>query len=111
MLEDGDGDFRLGDARLDKRSAKILEAFLKNPSRSVNASFNGWHESKACYRFFENDKITKEELLKPHQQATLTRIKDHNTILLIQDTTIVNYSHRAKPVEGLGKLKYNRPLA
>ncbi len=90
VLEDGDGDFKFEDARLDKRSSKILEGFLKNPSRSVNGSFNGWHETKACYRFFENDKVRAKDLLKPHQDASLSRIKNHDTILLVQDTTIVN---------------------
>jgi hypothetical protein len=107
VLEDGDGDFKFEDARLDKRSSKILEGFLKNPSRSVNGSFNGWHETKACYRFFENDKVRAKDLLKPHQDASLSRIKNHDTILLVQDTTIVNYSHRSKPIDGLGKLKYD----
>jgi hypothetical protein len=94
-----------GDQRINRRGQRILDSFFQGPGSSINGSFRGWDESKACYRFFENEKVTPQQILKPHKDATLKRIQDHNIILCIQDTTIVDYSHRSEKVAGLGKLR------
>lgn len=97
--------FEFGDKRLNKRGNQILEAFFEKPSSSINGSFKGWGETKACYRFFENEKITPEEILKPHREAAIRRMAEYDTVLCIQDSSTINYSHRLKKVEGLGKLR------
>ena len=98
-------EFAFGDKRLNKRGKQILNSFFEKPSSSINGSFKGWGETKACYRFFENKKVKVEEILKPHKVGTLKRIGGHDVILCIQDTTIIDYSHRLQKVEGLGKLR------
>ena len=98
-------EFDFGDKRINRRGQKILYSFLQKPSSSVNGSCQGWNESKACYRFFENEKVTPQQILKPHKDETLKRLQDHSIILCIQDTTIVDYSYRTQKVYGLGKLR------
>ena len=61
----------LGDKRLNKRSRQIIEMLAANPEASINASCEGWSDTLAAYRFFDNGAVTPEELLRPHREATL----------------------------------------
>jgi hypothetical protein len=82
----------LGDKRLDVRVIKLLTKLGDKPTETIPVACQGWAETKAAYRFFDNDKITSEKILAPHIKATLQRMQTHNTVLLIQDTTHLNYS-------------------
>ena len=56
-----------------------------------------------AYRFFENSKVSMEVILTGHIEATIERIKEHDLVLVPQDTTILNYSHHPT-TEGLGPI-------
>ena len=86
------GAIDLGDKRLNKRARKILDSFWADPQASVNAASNGWTESQGAYRFFDNDNVKPEEILKPHQQATIDRVSKQSVVLLVQDTTELDFS-------------------
>lgn len=62
------------------------------PLESIPVSCRGWAETKAAYRFFDNDKVTGDKILAPHRRATFERMEVHPTVFLIQDTTHLNYS-------------------
>jgi len=47
----------LGDERLNKRSKHLLEALATNSEASVNAVCNGWGDTVAAYRFFDNPTV------------------------------------------------------
>lgn len=97
-------DISFGDSRLNDRFLKVAERFLEKPSSSVSESSGSWAESKANYRFFENEKVTKAEILRPHVVQTMKRISDaKQTVLAIQDTTYLDYTHHPR-TQGLGKL-------
>jgi len=83
---------RLGDKRLNARAKLLLKKFSNKPMESIPASCKSWAEIKATYRFFDNSAVTAKKIIKPHRMATLTRIKQHPLVLLIQDTTTLNYS-------------------
>ncbi|SEG25016.1 Transposase DNA-binding, partial [Legionella quinlivanii DSM 21216] len=74
-VEDELGCVNIGDERLNKRAKTILKRLGANPSASIPESCKGWQETKAAYRFFENDLVTSKKIIKPHRQATLNRIK------------------------------------
>lgn len=83
---------QLGDERLNKRSRKVIEALAANPEASVNAAMNGWADTQAAYRFFDNGSVTPEHILKPHREATLERMREHSVVLIAQDTTELDYT-------------------
>ena len=85
----------LGDERLDKRSKHLLEALAKNPEASINAASNGWGDTNAAYRFFRNSRVTPEEILRPHYQATTARAREHPVVLHVQDTSEFDYTKHA----------------
>ena len=73
----------LGDERLNKRSKKVLEALAANPEASINAACQGWSETLAAYRFFDNAGVSPEQLLSPHREATLRRMQEQPTALVV----------------------------
>lgn len=98
------GTISLGDKRLNRRAQKILSDLSSQPENSIPTACSGWAETKAAYRFFENSRVTSDAILSPHREATLTRIKQHSRVFVIQDTTELNYPNQ-KQKEGVGPSK------
>lgn len=94
----------LGDQRLNKRSVKVIEALAADPQASVNGAVNGWGETQAAYRFFNNPQVTPEQILLPHRQATVRRMQAQAVVLLLQDTTELDYT--AHPPRDAGRLDH-----
>ncbi len=94
----------LGDKRLNKRSQQVIEALSVDPQASINASFDKWADTLAAYRLFRNDAVTSEAILQPHRQATLSRIRDNPVVLVLQDTTELDFTkHPPKDAGCLNK--------
>jgi hypothetical protein len=89
----------LGDERLNKRGKKVLEALAANPEASIHAACQGWKETLAAYRFFDNAGVRPEALLAPHRQATVRRMQEQPTALVVQDTTELDFT--AHPPRGV----------
>ena len=53
----------LGDKRLNARSQRILEALAAKPESSINAACDGWNDTLAAYRFFNNREVRPDEIL------------------------------------------------
>jgi hypothetical protein len=83
----------LGDARLNRRLLVLAETFAAQPEASINQASRDWQATKAAYAFFANPNATPEAILLPHQQRTLERMQAHPLVLLVQDTTFLNYTH------------------
>lgn len=99
----------LGDKRLNARFGMLLETVSGQPSLSIPAACKGLNETIAAYRFFANQKVTPEKILAPHRDATLARIAEHPVVLLLQDTTELDYSGKQQ-TQGLGHLSYERRI-
>lgn len=93
----------LGDKRLNRRLALLVEAFLERAETSIPQSLLGWAPVKAAYRFFDNDRVTPEAIIEAHAQATRSRLLGHSCILAVQDTTDLTYTHHPAST-GLGYL-------
>lgn len=91
----------LGDKRLTQRLTQVLKSFSNQPEKSIPSRCESWSETKAAYRFLDNEEATPEKILEPHREATRQRVASEKVVLCIQDTTDVNFSGR-KSVEGLG---------
>jgi hypothetical protein len=97
----------LGDQRLNRRFLKVASDLLNNPSKPIHRACNGWSQSKAAYRLFDNKNLHEVTLLQLHQQEAFKRAQESDEILLaIQDTTILNYTHHPKK-KGVNKINKN----
>lgn len=82
---------KFGDIRLVKRFKKIMLGFMKKATSTISSTFNCWSDIKSSYRFINNDKITLENIMEPHRNKTIERASQEDKILLIQDTTHLDY--------------------
>jgi hypothetical protein len=98
----------LGDRRLNRRGRLLLERLFADPQASLNAACHGWAETQAAYRFFDHDQVLPERLLQPHQQATRQRLGQQPVVLLVQDTTELDYTNH--PAAGAGPLSSTQQL-
>ncbi len=95
------GIVNFGDKRLSKRLLKIADSFANSPERSINQACEDWHQSKAAYRFFQNDAVSDKKILDSHITKTIERAQEYLIILAIQDTSYISYKNHKK-TEGLG---------
>lgn len=100
----------LGDKRLAKRGTKIIEALAKDPAASINAACRGWGDTLAAYRFFDNPNVKPEAILASHREATEVRIDQHPTVLLVQDTTELDFSAHPTSDSGVLNNKYRQGM-
>lgn len=108
-MSDGIGDelngIDLGDKRLNKRSKHLLEALAENPEASINAACDGWGNTMAAYRFFDNEAVMPKKIFRPHREATIGRMREHPVVLLVQDTTELDFTqHPPKDARCLDKV-------
>jgi hypothetical protein len=96
-------DVELQDARLNRRCGELAVQLAMQPSEPINHACEDWADTKAAYRFFDNEKVTPGELLKPHQQRTTSRMAEHPVVLAVQDTSFLNFTHHPK-TKGLGAI-------
>ena len=93
----------LGDARLDARLIKLCDRLSDAPESPINQACADWAETKAAYRFFQNENVAVGEILAAHRGKTVVRAKKHSTVLAIQDTSYFVYTSHHK-TEGLGRM-------
>lgn len=90
----------LGDERLDRRLGVLLDRLSERPNLSIPAACEGWKETQAAYRFFNNPKVTPQKLLAPHRETTLKRAAAQPVVLAVQDTTEVELTRKQEKVGG-----------
>lgn len=94
-------DAPFADIRLNNRLIKIAKSFYDNPEGSIPQACKTYAATEMAYRFFSNKRVKPEAILMGHREQTIERMKKHKTVLVVQDTTSIDYSsHRA--TKGLG---------
>ena len=93
------GTINLGDERLNRRFKVIATQLARHCGKTLASSFREWKMIKASYRFFANPKVNEMKILAPHIEQTVARIKAHDTVLLLQDSTYLDYNNRPKTAE------------
>lgn len=95
----------LGDARLTKRLIRIVADKLANPTASIPQASGSWAATKATYCFLASEQFSSDRIRHAHLNATRARIAALHTVLILQDTTELNYT--AHPhTTGLGHLDH-----
>jgi len=104
------GTVELGDKRFRDRLIRIAEERSKRPDTSyLEAAGGDRHAAKAYYYFIdsERDKLHPEAMLATHRERTIERIMAHKTVLVVQDTTDLNFAKRHHTT-GLGLIGTNQ---
>ncbi|UIF88128.1 transposase (plasmid) [Cupriavidus necator] len=93
-----------GDARRNERAKTLVTRFAANPTASIPVACNGRAETMGAYRFLEKEEIDWRGILEAHWQRTEERMREHEVVLCLQDTTELDF--RGQTIEGLGELNY-----
>ena len=93
-----------GDHRLNARFLKTALLLSEKPNASINRTCLGRSQIKGAYRMFKNDRVNLEEIFAAHEEKTIERICNTDSVVLaIQDTSFLNYtSHTSK--KGFGHI-------
>jgi hypothetical protein len=94
----------LKDERLNARLEAVLSALGERPTASIPAAMAGFSETRAAYRLFDNDKVTFDRVIAPHAEETLKRIAEQSVVLLVQDTTELDFTRPQQSMTGAGSL-------
>ncbi|MFP3614429.1 IS4 family transposase [Paraburkholderia sp. SIMBA_050] len=85
------------DARLHKRFGMLLEQLWKGMGQTIPLACQDWANTKAAYRFMDNDRVSEQDILSGHFQATAQRFSSTDgPVLVLQDTTTFSYE-RVRP--------------
>ena len=93
----------LGDKRLNVRIVRLCDTLSEAPESPINQACADWAETKAAYRFFQNDNVDTEQIMSAHREKTAKRASEDNTVLVIQDTSYIVYTSHSK-TKGLGNI-------
>jgi Transposase DNA-binding/Transposase Tn5 dimerisation domain/Transposase DDE domain len=90
---------QLGDERRNKRLVTIAEHLAASPGGTLPQAFDGWAELKAAYRFFGQRGVTYERVITPHVEGVRHACRQPGEYLLIEDTTLLDYSEHDATAE------------
>jgi hypothetical protein len=94
----------LRDKRLDRRLVKTAEQLAKSPASPINEACGNWASTQAAYRLFNNPKASPAGILRPHWEATASRMAGcGGPVLVMQDTVFFSYGSHVK-TRGLGSI-------
>ncbi len=95
----------LPDGRLRQRLERLGQSWERHPGEDLPAIFPHQGELRAATRLLHNDKVQDRDILQPHREALLERVQVESTVLLVQDTTTLNYTNLQGCTSGLGPLQ------
>jgi hypothetical protein len=94
----------LGDVRLNRRAARLVEALAAQPGASIPKACGNEADTKAAYRLLSSEEVEPAELRRSHAEATAERASGARRVLIAQDTTSLDYTTR-NSLRGAGMLE------
>ena len=90
---------RLGDQRRNKRLVSVATHLAANPGGTLPQAFRRWAELKGAYRLFNQAQVTHGNILGPHLEHTMALCREPGEYLIIEDTTLLDYSGSVAAME------------
>jgi Transposase DNA-binding len=84
------------------RVETIAAALATSPGRPIPQLFSRTYDVKAAYTLFDHPTATPDHLQQGHRAWVKDQLAQPGTVLLLEDTTTVSFSHRCQPIPGLG---------
>src|SRR5580658_4375154 len=96
----------LPDPRLETRLIGMVEKLSERPESSCTEALGSRAAVVGAYRFWNNDTVRPEEILRAHTESTARRAVEYATVLVAQDATSINLTDHPE-TEGRGYLYSN----
>jgi hypothetical protein len=85
------------DVRLRRRFRTLLERLWMGIGQTIPFACQDWANTKGAYRFLSNERVSEQEILSGHFQASAERFRaTEGPVLVLQDTTTFSYQ-RERP--------------
>ena len=97
------GQTQLKDMRRTRRAVKAATHLAEDSAASRPSQAQTWKDVQAVYRLLNEPDVTFDALMQPHWQQTRQQMESLPLVLLVQDTTDLDLSHRRK-ISGLGEI-------
>jgi hypothetical protein len=97
------GEVRLGHRSRRERAVTMAAAIAADPAASLPKQMGSEAALHAAYRFLQTPAVTYEQLIGPHVEQTREAMAKPERVLLIQDTTQVDYQQHPTTM-GLGPI-------
>src|SRR5262249_50279443 len=88
---------QLHDLRRTRRAVQAASKLAESPLESLPAQMQTWKETKALYRLLDEPDVTFVALMQPHLQQSREQTHGFPVVLMVQDTTDIDLSHRRHP--------------
>ena len=95
----------LGDPRRTRRLTSLVAQVAEQPTASLPTAAGSWADTKAAYRLLDNAAIAPAAILNAARPAVLERIAAEQLVLVVQDSTSVDFSTHPQTT-GLGHLEH-----
>ena len=96
-------DADLGDVRRDRSLVRLAAKLADAPVLSISAACGSWRDVQSALRLLNAPKTTPAAILAPHREAVVARAAAHPCVLVVQDTTELDFTHM-KAMRGCGPL-------
>lgn len=93
------GAAQLGDRRRTERLIKVSQKLAANPGGTMPQAMGQADELKGAYRLWSLPEVTFEKVAQPHQELTRAACQHPGEYLLIEDTTVLDYTHHPAALE------------
>ena len=94
---------QLGDRRRTQRLVNIATHLVHSPGGTLPQALPEWSELKAAYRFFNQPKVTFDQIQRPHWRRTRAACQLPGEYLQIEDTSELDYT-RHPATEEMGAI-------
>jgi hypothetical protein len=95
---------KLGDLRRTKRLVDLADQLVTRPGGTLPQKFRSPSDLDAFYRLMRCEQVTHETILQPHRQATIERIQQiPSTVLIIHDGSEFDFT-KHKSLDKLGNI-------
>ena len=97
-------DCEFADKRLGRRLRVLMKQLSKGLGQTLPMACGDWASTKAAYRFLDNCRVSEQEILAGHFQATQRRATSMNgPILVLHDTT--EFSFTRNDTQAIGQTR------
>ena len=89
------GQARLNDPRRTQRLVALATSLAEQPGVAVSKLVISSADMEGAYRFIRNEHIKAEDIAEAGFHVTAQEALEHQTLLALEDTTSLSYSHRS----------------
>ena len=92
------------DGRVRRRIKEMGRCWENRPGSPLPVIFPDIASQVAAYRLLSNERVTVDDILEGHRETTVERCRDAGVVLMVQDTTMLNYDSLRDATGGLAAL-------